>query len=131
MPGLRDDGMDVLPSDPPAIFEGRDLGSGMKDWSTDDLLRQAMFLGLVGADWAQTRTVVKHPESLHENNPLLGAHPSMGTLNAAVLGTMLGHTLLMGALPPEYRRWAQMLSIGGEGANVARNKYFVGLKADF
>lgn len=97
----------------------------------EDILRQAAFLGLVGTDWAQTRTIVKHPDQYFEQNPLMGKHPSMGKLNAAVLGTMLGHTLLMNELTPEWRKWAQMLSIGGEGANVARNKYFVGLRSDF
>lgn len=123
MPGLRDYGIDS-----PEIFKG-DLGKS--GWSNEDIARQAAVLGLLGADFAQTRSIAKGIPGIHETNPILGEHPSKGRVDNYFAAAMIGHTLLMHALPPELRKWAQYGTIGLEAPTVGRNKFVFNIGMTF
>lgn len=114
---------------PPSIFKS-DLGGGSA-WSSEDKIRQALALSLLGADWAQTRTIAKNPQQYHETNPILGEHPSSGRVNNYFAASALGHTLLMNALPPKWRKWGQYGLIGLEAPTVGKNKFQVGIGMTF
>lgn len=115
-------------SPPPSIFKS-DLGRS--GWSSEDIARQAAALGLLGADWAQTRTIAKNPHQFNETNPILGEHPSTQKVNNYFAASMIGHTLLMNALPPEWRKWAQYGTIGLEAPTVRKNKIQFGIGMTF
>ena len=112
---------------PPSIFKS-DLGS---DWTPSDTKRQLATLGLLGADWAQTRTIAKNPEKFYETNKLLGKHPSLGEVNNYFAASMLVNTLLANALPPEYRHLFQYGTMGLEGLEMGRNKFKFGVGMTF
>lgn len=110
---------------PPSTWE-------KSEWSKEDKARQLTYLMLHGADWAQTRTIAKaSPEDLSEKNPILGDRPSVGRVNNYFLATGLGHLLLMNALPPEWRKWAQYGTIGLEAGAAGRNKFKLGIGMTF
>src|SRR6266853_3835043 len=90
-------------SQPPSLIRG---------WSNDDVQRQLGYSLLHGIDWAQTRTIAKNPNQLHETNPILGEHPSVGKVNNYFLSTLLGHWFLANALPPDARKLFQQGTIG-------------------
>lgn len=116
-------------SPPPSQIFKSDLGR--PGWTDDDTARQALTLALLGADWAQTRSIAKGIPGIHETNPLLGEHPSTGRVNNYFAASMLGHTLLMNALPPEIRKWAQYGTIGLEAGVAGRNKLKLGIGMTF
>jgi hypothetical protein len=120
--------MDDLPLSPLSIFKA-DLGR--PGWSNEDTARQLAALAALGVDWAQTRTIAKNPQIWHETNRLLGEHPSVGKVNNYFAGSMLGHTLLMNALPPEWRKWAQYGTLGLEAGVTGRNKFNLGIGMTF
>jgi hypothetical protein len=105
--------------------------SFIRGWSNEDMQRQLAYSLLHGADWAQTRTIAKNPQQFHETNPILGEHPSTGTVNNYFLSTLLGHWLLSNALPPEYRKLFQQGSIGLEAGVAGKNKFKFGIGMTF
>ena len=109
------------------VSEPRSLVALNKDWSSDDIKRQALYYGLLGLDWNQTKRVADPKSKYRESNPIIthftGPHPSKGQINNIIGGTALGHTLLMNYLSPEWRKRLQELSILGEGVTVYRNPF--------
>jgi hypothetical protein len=102
---------------------------------------------LLVTDWAQTRWLVKHPQSdqvctstgttttcstqqRFESNPLLGAHPSIGKANNLIAASIIGHAAIAYMLPPAWREGWQYVFIGIEAGAVYHN-HSVGLKMDF
>lgn len=116
-------------SPPPAIFKD-DLGHG-SNWSNVDTIMELASLGLLGADWAQTRTIAKNPEQYGEINKILGEHPSTGRVNNYFAASMLGHALIASQLPPEIRKWFQYGTIGLEAPVVGRNHFKFGIGMTF
>lgn len=115
-------------SPPPAIFKN-DLGN--PGWSGADTARELASLGLLGADWAQTRTIAKNPVQYGEINKILGEHPSVGSVNNYFALSMLAHAMIASQLPPEIRKWFQYGTIGLEAPVVGRNKLKFGIGMTF
>ena len=63
-------------------------------------LRIASNLSLI-ADWMQTREIAKTPE-YSETNPILGSHPTIGSVNRYFLGVLIVHNVMGALLPPRY-----------------------------
>lgn len=103
---------------------------GADEWTSGDTARQAVYLTLHVADWAQTRHIARHPEEFTERNPVLGEHPSVGRVNGYFAATALAHTAVSWALPRGWREGWQYVTIGVESVVVARN-YRLGVKFDF
>lgn len=74
-------------------------------------------------DWGQTRTIAMHPEHWHEVNPILGAHPSIGRVNAYFIATYAGNLLLARILPDKWRKLyltgATMIEFGFAAHNAS------------
>jgi hypothetical protein len=115
-------------SPPPVIF--KDLGRSSA-WTPADTARQIAGLGLLGADWAQTRTIAKNPSTMGETNPILGAHPSVGKVNNYFAANMIGNALLARTLPPGLREALQYGTIGLEAGAAGRNKFKLGIGMTF
>jgi hypothetical protein len=84
---------------------------------------EAAFAGVVAVDWAQTRymqrawSATTGPD-FHENNPLLGRHPSIATINAAGIAGVVAHAVVTAALPAgKLRTTWQAVSLGVEASN--------------
>jgi hypothetical protein len=106
-----------------------DLASG-SEWTTNDTYRQATFLVLDAADWAQTRNIARNPDKYFETNPSLGAHPTTSQVDKYFVGMALLNTGIAYALPTNYRAAFQYLSIGYEAGFVRRN-LSIGIKVKF
>lgn len=96
----------------------------------EDMAWMGVNTALLAVDWGQTRYIAFHPDSWHEYNPLLGNHPSPGTVNSHFAAVIPLYWLTTWALPPKedhgYKRIInrETFSIAftiGEGANVGNN----------
>jgi hypothetical protein len=99
-------------------------------WSREDTYRQAEVVVLSGIDWAQTRKIAQNPDKWHEHNPVLGSHPSTEKVDIYFPLSIATNTAIAMALPPEYRKWFQYVSIGVEAGVVASN-FSIGLGVGF
>jgi hypothetical protein len=50
-------------------------------WPVEDKALLVASTAFLIADWGQTRTIAKKPHLVHEKNPILGRHPSVGRVN--------------------------------------------------
>jgi hypothetical protein len=101
-----------------------------ENWTKTDTSFESIYVGLTIIDWGQTRDIAKHPQQYSEMNPFLGKHPSLDKVDTIIPLGIVAHGLVSMALPPKYRRYWQVLFIGGEIAAVWNN-YNVGLRIDF
>jgi hypothetical protein len=118
------------------------------DWASQDTEWQTAYFILHAADWAQTRYIAQHAVRYHENNPLLhfqgptvelkpggweiDYHENENKRRADryFLVTGLLHLGAAYALPPDYRRTFQHITIGMESVSVYRN-YTIGVRFNF
>lgn len=96
-------------------------------WSDEDKALGIAALSATALDLAQTRWLVKEcpkrPSSCHEENPLLGKHPSIGRVDAHFTAALLGTYLIADALPADQRTLFLYSIAGVELVVVGRNKY--------
>jgi len=97
-------------------------GSAQADeWMTADTQREAVYLALHAMDWAQTRNIARNPYKWHEQNSILGEHPSVDRVDAYFAIIALAHVAVSDMLPTEYRTAWQHVSIGFEAGVVGHN----------
>jgi hypothetical protein len=77
---------------------------GCASWSKTDLALEAGFLTLHGIDWTQTNDIARNPDKWHENNPILGKHPSVSEVNLVMGAMAVIQPLVAHLLPTPYRR---------------------------
>ena len=90
------------------------------DWGVGNTIAEAGFLALLAADAHQTGQIADHP-GMHENNPVLGEHPSNAQVRNYFLAAGVAHVGIALALPPKPRAWFQGVSIGVEAFQVDAN----------
>jgi hypothetical protein len=90
-------------------------------WTANNTALELTGTALQAADWSQTRWIASHGSNYHEINPLLGPHPSDGTVNTYFLGSALFRLALSSSLRDPYRTWTQYLFIVTSGGLVAHN----------
>lgn len=100
------------------------------DWTKEDTAWQATYLALHVADWGQTRDAAAQPGRYAEQNPMLGEHPSQKRIDSYFAATAILHTAVAYALPPDWRRTWQHITIGVEAGVVCRNAR-IGLQVNF
>lgn len=89
------------------------------EWTGEDTAREVVYLGFHVVDWGQTLDIADHPDRWHENNAVLGSHPSRGEVNRYFALTALLHPVVSYLLPRPYREVWQYVTIGVElGATV-------------
>lgn len=109
---------------------------------------EATYLALHAIDWAQTREIRPgnrkcdysyRTETFYnctgsieyrETNPILGNHPTSAQVNLYFAATAIAHVLIADALPSDYRKAFQYVTIGIESAVVVRN-YQIGIRVGF
>lgn len=100
------------------------------EWTTDDTKREAVYMAFHVIDWSQTRYIAKNLDKVHELNPFLGKDPSVAQVDRHFAVGALLHTGIAYALPKEWRKKFQYITIGMEAGITARN-YHIGIKMDF
>lgn len=97
-----------------------------RDWDSRDQALLAIGTTLHMIDWGQTRYIAKNPSEYREMNPLMGDHPSMGTVNSYMLVTALLFPLAA-EMFPEYRTYILAFWVGSR-ALVVGNNYAIGIR---
>jgi hypothetical protein len=90
-------------------------------WTVDDTAREAAYQTLAAVDWAETRTIAANPNMWHEQNPILGLHPSLSSVNKYFVFTGLAHAVIAYMLSPTYRRIFELSTISLEVGAVGNN----------
>jgi hypothetical protein len=95
------------------------------EWTTADKQRETVYLMLHAIDWAQTRTIARNPDKYAEGgiiaSRIIGGHPSVGQVDSYMIGSALMVSFVSRALPSEYRRVFQYVTIGDSAYSVGRN----------
>jgi hypothetical protein len=99
------------------------------EWTAADTHWQTAYLALHIVDWGQSRYIASHPE-LEEYNAILGRSPSVAAVDRYFAAAAIAHTAISYALPAEYRRWWQCLTIGLE-MGITANNYRAGIQLKF
>ena len=97
-------------------------------WTTQNTVLEIVYQTAAFVDWKQTRALESFGHS--ETNPLLGAHPSAGKVNAYFIGCAIGHLLIAYLLPEKWRLAFQAASVFIE-IDVVRHNYGVGIRVSF
>ena len=98
-------------------------------WDAADIQREATYQVLAAVDWGQTRDIANHP-GYHEQNAILGLHPSTSKINTYFATTALLHAGIAYMLPPKWRTPFEYITIGIEVGAVANNAS-IGLRVKF
>ena len=99
-------------------------------WSREDTYRETAYLTLHTLDWAQTRNIARNPNKWHEQNAILGTHPSVSQVDRYFIATAALQFAVAYYLPTEYRKAFQYVTIGIEGGVVAHN-FSIGIGVRF
>jgi lipid II:glycine glycyltransferase (peptidoglycan interpeptide bridge formation enzyme) len=91
------------------------------DLTQTELQREYLVFGTLVLDAAQTLDIKNHPE-LHEQNPILGNHPSDTKVIAYFAAAGYAHYSITKALPTEYRATWQYGWAALELATIIRNR---------
>jgi hypothetical protein len=95
--------------------------SAFDKWSNKDYLLEGIFLTLHAIDYGQTLNLASHPDKWSEGNPILGKHPSKGSVHIFMLSTAIIHIGAIHVLPKQYRPYIQCGSIAIKGFIVGHN----------
>lgn len=106
------------------------IPTAQAQWSTADKTRQTAYTVLHIADWGQTRYISQSEWFREAYNPILGSHPSTSKVDNYFFWTLMIHYGVAHALPSEYRRAFQYLTIGVQGIIVTQNNA-VGIRFSF
>ena len=96
------------------------LSAQAKDWTDDE---RKMFIAsqmLITADWLQTRNIARNPDSYKEYNPILGEHPTVGSVNVFFLSQLVGNYYLTEYFAENRMVWLQVHNVI-RGGVVVRN----------
>lgn len=100
------------------------------NWTPTDKALLAASTTMLILDWGQTLYIAKNPVRFHELNPILGEHPSVGSVNTYFAAAIIGNYLLADWLGATNRR----LYLGGitalEAGVVLHNRG-LGIKVSF
>ena len=99
-------------------------------WTTEERSAFAVSSVLLVADWAQTRQIARKADLFSEANPVLGAHPSMGRVNAYFATALLLNYAIGNSLGTGWRK-AWFLGIQSVEASVVQRNLSIGLKLSF
>ena len=99
-------------------------------WTKEDTLRQLTYTTLHVLDWGTTLDIAEKPDRYHENNPILGKHPSRGDVNAYMATTLILNWAVAYAMPHPYREMWQYAGIAVEAYCVGNN-FHIGLRLAF
>ena len=108
------------------------LASATQPWSTQDKVLEMGFTASLMMDWGQTRDIKKWSagSNRHEENPIMGMHPSNATINNYFISSLVLHAIIADQLSGKWRTAWQAAWIGLEVGTVQRN-YALGIRLNF
>ena len=102
-------------------------------WSTQDLVLEGVYLGLLAVDCGQTIYGLhgSHGKHGYERNPLLGAHPSEERIRNGCILAAFAHIGVSILLPTNLREYFILGSIFVEAFYVGDNSISVGYQTKY
>jgi hypothetical protein len=100
------------------------------EWTSADSYREAAYLVVDAVDWVQTRNIARNPIYHHENNPILGRHPSVKQVDKYFAFEAIANFGIAYVLPKDWRAGLQYVSIGVEIDCVSHN-HKLGISSKF
>jgi len=98
------------------------------EWTSADVWREVVGETLIVMDWGQTRYGAADPKQRwEEQNPWLGKHPTTKEVDRYFISWLVIHPLISHALPSEWRKGFQSVSIFIEGVAVHSNATMAGI----
>lgn len=94
---------------------------------TKDIILEASWQALHYIDYRQTIEIAEHPDQFKERNPILGSHPSKGTVNTYFAITSALHLIAFYIIPDKYRDTMEIITLMGTSACVMNN-YRIGVR---
>ena len=100
------------------------------EWTRNDTYWQVAVTALIIGDWGQTRYIAQNPDRYQEYNPILGSHPSTGSVDLYFATSIVAHAAIAYFLPSKVkvfgtdinpRRIWQLATIGLEIGCVGNN----------
>ena len=92
-----------------------------EDWSDTDSALEISWQIIHSIDWLQTISAMKQPDIYHDNNPVMGKHPSLDKVDSYMAISAIGHLAISYLLPKEYRPYWHYLTIAISGTCVINN----------
>ena len=104
----------------PAIASASDRSK----WTWEDTALQAIYSGMIAADYAQTLHIARDPVHYYEDESerFIGKHPSKRDVNAHFATALLGHAAISYLLPKPYRTIWQSVYIICEYNIIQENR---------
>ncbi len=99
-----------------------DISKAHAAWTPQDTQRELTYDSLLMLDATQTKAAMSKP-GFRETNPLLGSHPSSGSINKHFAEAGIIHAAVSYLSPTIYRKSWQWGSLFIEGLVVAHNAY--------
>jgi hypothetical protein len=87
-------------------------------------------MALTVADWGQTRMIARNPQTYRELNPILGSHPSVGKVDAYMIGYLLTQYAIAECVPEPWKTLLLSQVIMVQAKAVGNNKS-IGLQIRF
>ena len=92
-------------------------------WSTQDLVLEGVYLGLLYIDCEQTRVAIHVKGGHKETNPLLYSHPTETQIRDVCFSVMFSQLAVV-TLFPRWRTEVILFSVGFESAAISWNSQF-------
>jgi len=106
------------------------LSRAADPWETTDYALAGAALTALAVDWGQTRYIAKNTHRYSETNPMLGATPSVGKVDAYFVCAMVGTVALAHVLPSDWRQLFLAGTLAVEIGAVSQNRS-IGIKMAF
>jgi len=100
------------------------------EWTTEERTTFAVSSVLLAADWAQTRQIARNGQLFRDTNSILGAHPSIGRVNAYFASALLLNYVIGRSLDRGWRT-AWFIGVQSVEAGVVQRNLSIGLSASF
>jgi len=82
----------------------------------------AAYYALLATDYLQTRTIAENPDKWHEQNAILGLHPTINKVNVYFAASAVISAMILNFAPPKIQRYflngASIVELGAVGNNI-------------
>jgi len=100
-----------------------DQTSATDQWTKQDTIKEATFIGLLCLEKAQRNYVADHG-GMYVPNPFLGPNRKESDVDKFLIASAILHPVISYLLPRQYRDWWQYGTLIIEGTSIASNMSF-------
>lgn len=105
------------------LFGSTVFAADPDQWTRDDTIKEATFVGLLFLEKAQRNYVAEHG-GMYVPNPFLGPNRKESDVDKFLIASAILHPVISYLLPRQYRDWWQYGTLIIEGTSIASNMSF-------